>query len=73
MACIYGKAAHKEMDRGVDRNAFAGDIQPHILAADLCHLGKAGIDELFAKDGVELEKYKVYFRCEQGDTSMRKD
>ena len=31
------------------------------------------IDELFAKDGVELEKYKVYFRCEQGETSMRKD
>ena len=31
------------------------------------------VDELFAKDGVELEKYKVYFRCEQGDTSMRKD
>ncbi len=31
------------------------------------------VDELFAKDGVQLEKYKVYFRCEQGDTSMRKD
>ncbi len=31
------------------------------------------IDELFAKDGVKLEKYKVYFRCEQGETSMRKD
>ena len=31
------------------------------------------VDELFAKDGVELEKYKVYFRCENGDTSMRKD
>ena len=31
------------------------------------------VDELFAKDGVELEKYKVYFRCEQGDTSMRTD
>ena len=31
------------------------------------------VDELFAKDGVKLEKYKVYFRCEQGDTSMRKD
>ena len=30
------------------------------------------IDELFAKDGVELEKYKVYFRCADGDTSMRK-
>ena len=31
------------------------------------------VDELFAKDGVELEKNKVYFRCEQGDTDMRKD
>ena len=31
------------------------------------------IDELFAKDGVELEKYKVYFRCDQGETSIRKD
>ena len=31
------------------------------------------IDELFAKDGVKLEKYKVYFRCENGDTSMRND
>ena len=31
------------------------------------------VDELFAKDGVELEKYKVYFRCENGDTSIRKD
>ena len=31
------------------------------------------VDELFAKDGVKLEKYKVYFRCDQGDTSIRKD
>ena len=31
------------------------------------------IDELFAKDGVELKPNKVYFRCEEGDTSMRKD
>ena len=31
------------------------------------------IDELFAKDGVELEPNKVYFRCDQGDTSIRKD
>ena len=31
------------------------------------------IDELFAKDGVTLEKYKVYYRCDQGDTSIRKD
>ena len=31
------------------------------------------IDELFAKDGVKLEKYKVYFRCQDGDTSIRKD
>ena len=31
------------------------------------------IDELFAKDGVQLEKYKVYFRCADGDTSIRKD
>ena len=29
------------------------------------------IDELFAKDGVVLEPNKVYFRCEQGDTSRR--
>jgi len=31
------------------------------------------IDELFAKDGVELKPNKVYFRCDQGDTSIRKD
>ena len=31
------------------------------------------IDELFAKDGVKLEKYKVYYRCENGDTSIRVD
>ena len=31
------------------------------------------VDELFAKDGVELEPNKVYFRCDQGDTSIRKD
>ena len=31
------------------------------------------IDELFAKDGVTLEPDTVYFRCDQGDTSIRKD
>ena len=31
------------------------------------------VDELFAKDGVKLEKYKVYYRCDQGETSIRKD
>ena len=31
------------------------------------------VDELFAKDGVKLEKYKVYYRCENGDTSIRND
>ena len=31
------------------------------------------IDELFAKDGVTLEKKHVYYRCTDGDTSMRKD
>ena len=31
------------------------------------------VDELFVKDGVELEPNKVYFRCDQGDTSIRKD
>ena len=31
------------------------------------------IDELFAKDGVKLEPNKVYYHCEQGDTSIRKD
>ena len=31
------------------------------------------VDELFAKDGVTLEKYKVYYRCEQGETGIRKD
>ena len=31
------------------------------------------IDELFAKDGVILEPNKVYFRCDQGETSIRKD
>ena len=31
------------------------------------------IDELFAKDGVELQPDTVYFRCDQGETSIRKD
>ena len=31
------------------------------------------VDELFAKDGVVLEPDKVYFRCDQGDTSIRQD
>jgi len=31
------------------------------------------IDELFAKDGVELEPKKVYYRCQNGDTSIRSD
>ena len=31
------------------------------------------IDELFAKDGVELKPNRVYYRCEQGDTSLRND
>ena len=31
------------------------------------------VDELFAKDGVKLEPNKVYYRCDQGDTSIRKD
>ena len=31
------------------------------------------IDELFAKDGVTLQPNKVYYRCYQGDTSIRKD
>ena len=31
------------------------------------------VDELFAKDGVTLEKGKVYYRCEDGDTSIRSD
>ena len=31
------------------------------------------IDELFAKDGVVLEPDTVYFRCDNGDTSIRKD
>ena len=31
------------------------------------------VDELFAKDGVVLEPHKVYYRCDQGDTSIRKD
>jgi len=31
------------------------------------------IDELFAKDGVTLETGKVYYRCENGETSPRKE
>ena len=31
------------------------------------------IDELFAKDGVVLEPKKVYYRCQNGDTSIRSD
>ena len=31
------------------------------------------IDELFAKDGVELKPNKVYYRCEEGETSIRND
>lgn len=30
------------------------------------------IDELFAKDGVELKGDKVYYRCVDGDTSIKK-
>lgn len=30
------------------------------------------IDELFAKDGVELEPLKVYYRCKDGVTSIKK-
>ena len=30
------------------------------------------IDELFAKDGVELQGDKVYYRCVDGDTSIKK-
>ena len=29
------------------------------------------VDELFAKDGVTLEPLKVYYRCQDGDTSKR--
>ncbi len=29
------------------------------------------VDELFAKDGVTLENGKVYYRCQDGDTSKR--
>ena len=31
------------------------------------------VDELFAKDGVELQPNKVYYHCELGDTSIRND
>ena len=31
------------------------------------------VDELFAKDNVELELYKVYYRCENGETGKRSD
>ena len=31
------------------------------------------IDELFAKDGVELQPDTVYYRCTEGDTSKRSD
>ena len=31
------------------------------------------IDELFAKDGVVLEPNHVYYRCDQGDTSIKKN
>ena len=31
------------------------------------------IDELFAKDGVTLEPNKVYYRCDHGEYSIRKD
>ena len=31
------------------------------------------IDELFAKDGVELEPNTVYYRCQDGITTIRKD
>ena len=30
------------------------------------------IDELFAKDGVTLQRDEVYFRCEDGDTTIKK-
>ena len=31
------------------------------------------VDELFAKDGVELQPDKVYYRCENGETGKRDD
>ena len=31
------------------------------------------VDELFAKDGITLEPDKVYYRCQNGDTSKRED
>ena len=31
------------------------------------------VDELFAKDGVELQPRKVYYRCKDGDTSKPED
>ena len=30
------------------------------------------IDELFAKDGVTFENGKVYYRCKNGDYSIKK-
>ena len=31
------------------------------------------VDELFAKDGVELQPKKVYYRCQDGETGKRED
>lgn len=54
------------------------DNTPESAKLILSYLEEAGyipltIDELFAKDGVTLQPDTVYFRCDQGDTSIRKD
>ena len=54
------------------------DNTPESVRQIVRYLDEAGyitltIDELFAKDGVELQPDTVYFRCDQGETSIRKD
>ena len=78
MASMPQKVKNKLQDGDI---ILCHDIKPNTPASTkliVRYLEEQGympltIDELFAKDGVKLEKYKVYFRCQDGDTSIRKD
>ena len=77
---LFSLTEKASLDAGLKENAAytgmgwlfgIGRVTEAELHEMLC--GDMSGRELFAKDGVELEKYKVYFRCEQGEPSMRKD
>lgn len=80
-----GLSSAKVLSR-VKKNISDGDIilchdikdnTPKSAAAIANYLAEEGymlltIDELFAKDSVELQGDKVYYRCVNGDTSIKK-